>query len=90
MYGGGSGIRTHETVTRLPVFKTGAFNRSAIPPELSGRLYSPVPSRVNLFCTLRTGFSPGSTVCPRRAHSCMRGAFWPCAFARFASCCALA
>ncbi len=32
--GGGSGIRTHETVTRLPVFKTGAFNRSAIPPGI--------------------------------------------------------
>ena len=30
--GGGSGIRTHETVSRLPVFKTGAFNHSAIPP----------------------------------------------------------
>ncbi len=34
MHGGGSGIRTHETVTRLPVFKTGAFNRSAIPPDI--------------------------------------------------------
>jgi hypothetical protein len=31
--GGGGGIRTHETVARLPVFKTGAFNRSATPPE---------------------------------------------------------
>jgi hypothetical protein len=31
--GGGSGIRTHEAVARLPVFKTGAFNHSAIPPE---------------------------------------------------------
>ncbi len=66
MHGGGSGIRTHETVTRLPVFKTGAFNRSAIPPELSGRLYSPAPSRVNLFCTLRTGFSEGPPFAPPR------------------------
>lgn len=31
--GGGGGIRTHETVTRLPVFKTGAFNHSATPPR---------------------------------------------------------
>ena len=31
---GGSGIRTHEGLIRtLPVFKTGAFNRSAIPPS---------------------------------------------------------
>ncbi len=30
--GGWGGIRTHETVTRLPVFKTGAFNRSATHP----------------------------------------------------------
>jgi hypothetical protein len=32
---GGSGeIRTHERVTPLPVFKTGAFNRSATLPEI--------------------------------------------------------
>jgi hypothetical protein len=31
--GGGGGIRTHETVARLPVFKTGAFNHSATPPR---------------------------------------------------------
>ena len=31
-YGGQSEIRTHEGVTPLPVFKTGAFNRSAICP----------------------------------------------------------
>lgn len=30
--GGWGGIRTHETVSRLPVFKTGAFNRSATHP----------------------------------------------------------
>ncbi len=30
--GGGGGIRTHERLTPLPVFKTGAFNRSATPP----------------------------------------------------------
>ena len=34
---GGTGIRTLERVTSSPVFKTGAFNRSAIPPM--GRLY---------------------------------------------------
>ena len=30
--GGGGEIRTHETLSSLPVFKTGAFNRSATPP----------------------------------------------------------
>jgi hypothetical protein len=31
--GGESGIRTHGPVARTPVFKTGAFNRSAISPR---------------------------------------------------------
>ena len=31
-FGGRGGIRTHETVSRLPVFKTGAFNHSATLP----------------------------------------------------------
>ena len=30
-YGGGGGIRTHEAIADLPVFKTGAFNQ-ALPP----------------------------------------------------------
>ena len=30
--GGGCEIRTHEDREALPVFKTGAFNRSANPP----------------------------------------------------------
>jgi hypothetical protein len=33
-YGGGSGIRTHGDIAASPVFKTGALNRSAIPPNL--------------------------------------------------------
>ena len=33
--GGGSGIRTHGGVAPTPVFKTGALNRSAIPPAKS-------------------------------------------------------
>ena len=32
-HGGGGGIRTHETVSRLAVFKTAAFNHSATPPD---------------------------------------------------------
>ena len=31
--GGGGGIRTHETISRLAVFKTAAFNHSATPPD---------------------------------------------------------
>jgi hypothetical protein len=30
--GGSGGIRTHDTVPRMPVFKTGAFNHSATLP----------------------------------------------------------
>ena len=33
--GGETGIRTQERVAPLPVFKTGAFNRSAISPKRS-------------------------------------------------------
>ncbi len=32
IYNGWGGIRTHGTVTRTPVFKTGALNRSATHP----------------------------------------------------------
>ena len=31
-FGGGGGIRTHERLAPLTVFKTVAFNRSATPP----------------------------------------------------------
>ncbi len=34
--GGSGGIRTHDTVARMPVFKTGAFNHSATLPYRSG------------------------------------------------------
>jgi hypothetical protein len=42
-YGGWGGIRTHERLAPLPVFKTGAFNRSATHPDnenqrLTGKL----------------------------------------------------
>jgi len=32
MSGGEGGIRTHDGLTPMPVFKTGAFNRSATSP----------------------------------------------------------
>src|SRR5690349_168969 len=35
VYGGGGGIRTHETLSGLTVFKTAGFNRSPTPPILS-------------------------------------------------------
>ena len=34
--GGEGGIRTHEGLAPLPVFKTGAFNRSATSPLADG------------------------------------------------------
>src|SRR5208282_1422184 len=39
--GGEGGIRTLGTVSRTPVFKTGAFNHSATSPELLQFYYSP-------------------------------------------------
>ena len=39
--GGGSGIRTHGTLTRTPVFKTGALNHSTIPPATHGLYDTP-------------------------------------------------
>ena len=33
MAGGWGGIRTHETLSRLPVFKTGTFNHSVTHPQ---------------------------------------------------------
>ena len=33
--GGGSGIRTHETLTSLHAFQASAFNHSAIPPQIA-------------------------------------------------------
>jgi hypothetical protein len=38
--GGGGGIRTHEGLSSLPVFKTGAFNRSATPPKLIDQMFT--------------------------------------------------
>jgi hypothetical protein len=39
-YGGERGIRTPDTVSRIPVFKTGAFNHSAISPATTVLLQS--------------------------------------------------
>ena len=38
--GGERGIRTPDTVSRIPVFKTGAFNHSAISPTTTVLLQS--------------------------------------------------
>ena len=40
--GGWGGIRTLETLARLPVFKTGAFNHSATHPSQQFQMVSPV------------------------------------------------
>jgi hypothetical protein len=34
--GGGGEIRTHDTLASMPVFKTGALNHSATPPNQAG------------------------------------------------------
>ena len=38
VYGGESGIRTHDEVAPIPVFETGALNRSAISPHFRSRI----------------------------------------------------
>jgi hypothetical protein len=52
--GGWGGIRTHEGVAPLPVFKTGAFNRSTTHPFLRAfvAIYSNDSdyNKVSIFC----------------------------------------
>ncbi len=36
VYGGEGGIRTPDTLSGMPVFKTGAINRSATSPRSAG------------------------------------------------------
>src|SRR3979411_1558541 len=38
--GGGSGIRTHDTVSRIHAFQASAFSHSAIPPRVARAQYS--------------------------------------------------
>ncbi len=69
MGGGGGGIRTHETVSRLPVFKTGAFDHSATPPLQSS------PPAHNAACDREKGeiaaCSPGAyDLIPRSVDTC--------------------
>ena len=46
--GGGSGIRTHDTVSRIHAFQASAFSHSAIPPGTVRRAqYSDAPGRDN-------------------------------------------
>ena len=47
-YGGQGGIRTHEGLAPLPVFKTGAFNRSATCP------LEPLANRIISICHAKT------------------------------------
>src|SRR5437899_875393 len=42
--GGGSGIRTHDTVSRIHAFQACALSHSAIPPRACGTQYSLAPS----------------------------------------------
>jgi hypothetical protein len=38
--GGGSGIRTHDTVSRIHAFQASAFSHSAIPPQRRARQHA--------------------------------------------------
>jgi hypothetical protein len=51
---GGTGIRTPDTFSSMPVFKTGAINRSAIPPFCVTRENrTPTESATNFRPTIR-------------------------------------
>jgi hypothetical protein len=39
--GGEGGIRTPDTLSGMPVFKTGAINHSATSPDAAGLVYTP-------------------------------------------------
>ena len=39
MFGGGGGIRTHDTLTGIAVFKTAALDHYATPPNSNGSDY---------------------------------------------------
>ena len=52
--GGETGIRTQERVAPLPVFKTGAFNRSAISPRSSFYKYNYKIQQKNLIVLIFT------------------------------------
>jgi hypothetical protein len=52
--GGWGGIRTHETLSRLLVFKTSAFNRSATHPHKVKRF-------INLDSGIQEGLGPVKT-----------------------------
>ena len=43
--GGGSGIRTHDEIAPIPVFKTSAINHSAIPPQRDEVPFYPAPGQ---------------------------------------------
>ena len=51
--GGEGGIRTHEGRKPLPVFKTGAFNRSATSPLQKALIFQELTERPVFVNTLR-------------------------------------
>src|ERR1700722_14299014 len=59
--GGGSGIRTHDTVSRILAFQASAFSHSAIPPQRRARQRVLAGGR-----TIVAGRSLASVVAPLR------------------------
>src|SRR5215204_1407491 len=93
--GGGSGIRTHDTVARIHAFQAGAFSHSAIPPHSgdAGALYiaesrqvtSKRPAAARAYERARPprGFAPGSAPRIAARDSPMPDLFEPSAKARY-------
>ncbi len=78
MLGGQGGIRTHEELAPLPVFKTGAFNRSATCPQSRRRLQRRKPFVTPRLCRAvilapAKARRSGLTMLPRRAGQLDRG-----------------
>lgn len=71
--GGGSGIRTHGDIAASPVFKTGALNRSAIPPASVSSAFPACLGRKICRCSRllpNAGCVPGFNALPIAASTC--------------------
>ncbi len=56
MNGGEGGVRTHDTVARMPVFKTGAFDHSATSPH---KKTTAIPNSYHAYPIFGIAFSTG-------------------------------
>ena len=73
--GGGSGIRTHDTVSRIHAFQASAFSHSAIPPSLACRRTRMPGSACALRALARQRTNGGGAALPSGARTIVKA---PC------------